>query len=263
VRRGDTIGAGIPFGLAVALRPTLLLLAAPLWIMGYRKSAVSTVAAAGATVAVTVGLFGISVWQDYFWLVKQYELETSIGKPKYMEMGATLPAPVPMIVDGANFTEELPHFTVNETFLGLCERASTVIPGFPRGELWPAMTKVAGLMALGTCIGVIWLWRRPQIASRYVIGASFLVVLGVEHFLPIRYSYADVMLLLPLAMFYRQLVRPVAWPALTAVACGLIVGSALRDSAAEAFRVFMLLVGLGTVAWAMVLIPRTKPKFSL
>src|SRR5262249_54014926 len=88
-----------------------------------------------------------------------------------------------------------------------------------------------GLMALLTLalLALLWAGRWRRLPPRHTLSLIVLFALGLEYFLPQRWSYVDVMFLLPLALSAGLLRLPHFGPrlALGLVLLGLVLGHCL------------------------------------
>lgn len=238
-RRRQPVPAGIPLGLAVALRPSLLAIPVVFWALGYRKTAVAAGAACLTTVAACLPFTGLQSWTHYTEAIRRWELEAT--DPERLPSRET--HPLPKRVEGIDFTAMLPARTANTGLPGLCaflpESAAPLRPYASWGFKILAVTLVAGV-AWRLCVQ-----RRPRRAS-HALAVAAIVALNLDYLLaPVRYGYADVLLLLPLALLLPLWLhlKPAAWLAVVAVG-GLLLGHVLNDELGTILRTVLVMGGL-------------------
>jgi hypothetical protein len=168
-RGHDGWRAGLPLGLAAALRPTAIVVIAPLWLLGYRKTATSALAAAGATVLALLPFTGITFWKDYVRLVETFEKAVP-GVPEVTSM------PHLAWVEGANFTEVMEHRSSNANIhLLLVSLAPRV--GWPPLSLVPVLAKLGCLAAVAVMLALVWRGRRARWRGGPALAVALTVVL--------------------------------------------------------------------------------------
>jgi hypothetical protein len=239
-RGRDDWMAGACLGLAVALRPTLAVALMLFWILGWRRAAVAGTLAAAACVALTLPVAGISVWRAYPEAVGDWQNEVMFG-----DWSKVLPQPEKMFVDGADFRTSLSPRSADLTSLAFLHLVRDGLHLQAPPALWLALNHMLGLIAIAA--PALFLWRRrAQMSAAAILTGSLMIAFLSEYFLvPIRYGYADVCLILPLALLLPHL-----WPRrlfLIAMAAVMLIGAfAISQGTASAIVV--------TLAWWTLLV---------
>lgn len=199
-RNGDDWLAGLFLGLAVALRPTLVVVLILLWVLRWRRTAIAGVVAAGAGVLLTLPVAGIAQWRDYTEVVREWQNEVVFG-----DRSNPLARQENTFVDGADFRTSLDPQSASLTSMvafGRLRRQFSLKPG----PLWLVINNILALIAVAA--PALFLWRRrPAIPPVAIMAGSLMIASVVDYFLPIRWGYADVLFLLPLG-----LLLPYVWP---------------------------------------------------
>jgi hypothetical protein len=252
-RRHDDWRAGVGLGIAAALRPTVLVVAAPLWLLGYRKAAVATMAAAATVVVLLLPVSGVVFWKDYVRLVSVLE-RAAPGLPALSSPPAT------MRVEGADFTRVMESRSSNANIhlllLTIAQRT-----GWPPTALVPALAKLTFLAVMAGFLAVLWRGRRAHWPARAALVAAFTAIVISDHFLPVRWGYVDVLYLAPLALvtpFMLRARRPVL---LLTVLLALVLGHSLLwplDAGAGSLVRAVLLTS-GLVGWTLA-VARRHPR---
>jgi len=98
---------GIPSGIAIALRPTNVILAPLLWLIGERRAAISSLITAALISTASLCIVGWSVWKHYFENVNltAYVEVVPNFQAKYF---GPIQAVAPPIIEGLDFSKALP-----------------------------------------------------------------------------------------------------------------------------------------------------------
>jgi hypothetical protein len=204
-RRGEHVGSGVLFGLAMAMRPPVALLLLPLWWGGLRRTSLAALVTAASAVALTLPWAGVSTWQGYFWMAGEWE-KAMLDYPYLSRTYVKLPPAKE--VDG--YREDALELRGGSVTVGfLLGRAYWRSPEHvPAVVMNPAFQKVCflGVLALW-CLGHYLARRvRPFTARETMLSGIWLLVLA-DYFLPMRVEYADVLYLLPMALAMPLLAR--------------------------------------------------------
>jgi hypothetical protein len=191
--------SGVFYGLAAALRPSLLVLAVALWCTGLRRSAYAMVATLALVVLALLPWAGPALWRDYGRTVTFYEHDALTP-----EVSASLASPAistPPRAEGYNYTDsQLPAKTVNITVGRLLVKALRVPPSYmPLMMRLAALAFIAAVAGLGLRAGARWPAVRPRLAL-----AAWAVV-AMDYLVPLRFGYADVLLLAPVGLLWPML----------------------------------------------------------
>lgn len=251
-RNLNSWGAGVAFGIAAAMRPNLALLAPAFLILGKWRTGLGTGLTCGSAVLLSAIASPAGIWQSYL----------QVGNAYYVSIWAreALPdIPLPQtngIVEGYDFAAHLRDLVVSTSFAVLYQRwrQEGVLPGLDLGMLSKGMMAVisVGLLAL------LFFRRRTRYSPRIALALILSLALDVEFFLPQRWAYVDVVLLVPLALLAPRLLAPRTPGKVTAwlVAGSLVAALALtRDhlfvaSLIRAYGVMGALAGLAIWSWA-------------
>ena len=233
VRRGRrSWAAGGPLGLAVALRPTIGLAAVVLWLTGRRPAGRVTLAVAIVASAATLVNVPASAWPDSFAAVRVAGREIRTGweaaPPEFVSgrIGEDVRLEVKF--------PEAPREAAVVPWHNLTFARAVLDPMYrqfrwPHWDAWYRLSQLAGLAWAAGWIGLLLLARPRRLPRRLtrrlvVLHAAALVV-GLDFFMPDRFTYTDVMYLLPVGLALPLLGRPAApWWAAAAVLVGLTVG---------------------------------------
>lgn len=238
-RRKQSIQSGIPLGIALALRPSLLAVPVVLWALGYRKTAMATCAACLATVAISLPITGLQSWSHYTEAMRRWELEAM--DPGHLPSRETYL--LPKRVEGIDYSAMLPARTANTGLPGLCVFLPESAPSLRPYASWGFKTLAVMLVA-----GVAWRLysqRWPRRAS-HALAASAIVALNLDYLLaPVRYSYADILLILPLALLLPLWLRlkTGCWLAVMTLG-GLVIGHVLNNELGTILRAVLVMGGL-------------------
>lgn len=197
--------AGIAFGLAVALRGTAVVLLLPLWIAGHRRAVVFAGMSAVAVTSLSLALFGVESWNDYFRAMNQWErnrLQTAESDREFPRRQPTTES-----VDGFR-TAVLPsksgNISLPEIYGQLARRSPSINPKWGRTVVRGSCLTMVVIVTAG-----FWLaHRRRPCSPRESLLAGLLLVLLCDFFVPIRVGYADVLYCLALALMTPLLGHP-------------------------------------------------------
>jgi hypothetical protein len=218
------LAAGVALGAAAAFRPNLAILLLPLWLVGLRRPAIA-MGVTGAVLGLTtlaIPAIGIQGWRDYFTLVRELDMESMMGRARYVAQ-LVAPAgfqnpPATKIAEGVDFSGYLRGPVVNisaNTLVGMVANDQT-----PFAMLAKAIKACAMLVFVVGCVPLFTLMRRKALPATVALGCALVPCIAMEYFLPVRYNYADVIFLAPLALLAGVLFSRKA-----AVPTGLMLGS--------------------------------------
>jgi hypothetical protein len=261
--------AGILLGLATALRPTFFLMAVPLAFLGYRKSAASMAGTLAVAIALTLPWVGLRGWASYLANLQVWE-ESAAAEDGGEDMLLHRYGPAwaaPTTAEGIDFMHNLTIETGGSTFLAnfhpLYSSARRLV-ALPPLLTIARFALLAFVLAAGTLAAR--LGRRSQAFSpRFVAAFAALLAIDAEYFVPIRYSYADILFLHPLAMLMPALVRfDRLGLARTFVIAGLILGQyrSLLGGLAEPVEFLLVTFGLTVCLLQLAARPRPMPRSS-
>jgi len=248
---------GMLLGLGVALRPTMLIVPALLFVAGRLRLGLSAALTALVCVALTLPLGGTRVWQSYLDVVDGWSrMFTDVH---YQDKRFGPRNPVPATVEGVELTAALPDNSSNTTLHAVYRMAVGDV-----GDQGIDIHLVARVCMLGTwTIGLAWLaMRRRHLTARSAFAAAMVVGLLGEFFVPSRVGYADVLYLLPLALLMRSLFpETVPGGAAVALLLGLTAGQlGLLGSGVSTWLRWVLVIGALTAAAFR---PRHRPTIGM
>ena len=195
---------GIPLGLAAAMRLTPLAALLPLWVLGFRRTAVGAAIVAILCIAGSIRLSGFGLWQSYFRAVSiQSQL---ISDQSYWDSERAKLPPLPANAEGMTFKRILAMPDANATFaLMVLQPLSHRFSWAPAREHWQTVSQ-AGAVLVCLLFPVALRFRRA-LEPGEKLAAALLCVLSAEFFLPVRLSYTDVMFLAPLGLLMPRMFR--------------------------------------------------------
>jgi hypothetical protein len=201
-RRDTGWWPGILIGLAVALRPTILVIPVLLFAAGRFRLALSAAATAAVCVLATLPLGGISTWRSYVELVDGWgRVFTDFH---YMDKRFGPARPIPDTAEGVALVGGLPDNSSNTTLHAIYRML--VGDAAERGIDFDIHTVAKLCMAGVLAAGLVWMMAvRRRSTLRLAFAVAVMVTLLAEFFLPTRVGYADVVYLLPLALLMRRL----------------------------------------------------------
>jgi hypothetical protein len=240
---------GILFGLATLMRPNYLLIAPAFLIMRKWKTGLGTALTFVLGALATLPLMHPDSWQSYLRLGDQYYL--TLWNPE--RLPARPPPNYQGLVEGVDFSKFLEE-TSSSSFAVLYQTWQEK-GWLPIADL--GLVSKGILVALAVALFGLLLRKRPH-STRHALGLILVFALATDLFLPHRWSYVDVMLLLPLGFLWpflweNRTASHVALAALLVAFAGsvcltphltLYYGNLLR-----AWLVLGSLMGLGIVWW--------------
>lgn len=253
-RGRDDWWGGVPLGIAGALRPTALVVVAPLWLLGYRRTATAALAAAGAIVALLLPFTGVVFWKDYTRLVDT--LERAVPA-----LPALSSLPYSTWVEGADFTRVLDDRSANANIHLLLVRLGPRL-GWPPVALIPALAKLAFLAAMVLLLALVRRGRNARWRPRPVLAVAFTVAMVTDHFLPLRWGYTDTLYLAPIALLMPFMLRARGRMLLLTVLAALVLGHSLvepLDAGTGSLMRAVLLTG-GLLGWTIAATRRPHPR---
>jgi hypothetical protein len=195
---------GIPLGIAAALRLTPFAAVLPLWVMGFRRTAIGAAVAALLCLSATLPIGGVKLWESYFRCVSIHS--RLILDQDYLKSEKAKLPPLPDSAEGMTYRRMLNAPDVNMTF------AAEVLQPLSHEFAWmPGMSKWETISRCGAIFVALLfpfiLRRRSPFQPAEKIAAAILCVLLVDFFLPIRNSYADITFLVPLGLLITWMLR--------------------------------------------------------
>jgi hypothetical protein len=253
----DDWGAGVPLGLAAALRPTAAVVAAPLWLLGYRKTAATTAATLAGVVFLLLPATGLTDWRDYARLVDTLERAVP-GLPPVTSL------PYAAWVEGADFTRVMDAHSANAN-VHLLLVAANDRAGWPPLALVAPLAKAAFVATLTALLALVARGRRGRWRPLPALAVALTTAVVTDHFLPVRWAYADILYLVPLALVLPFMLRRRGHPLLLLVVAGLALGHSLLPPLDEGGTGSLLRAALLTgalVVWTVAVTGRRRPRLA-
>jgi len=189
--------SGIPWGIMVSLRPTYVLLLPIYFIFKKYKSVKMMTITATILFLTTILLGGIKPWISWSNNVKNIEL--SLADPDFLVHNYGPAYSVSPQAEGIDFHNLLAAETYNETFVGL-----TSLLYHKLGKRFPlillAVSKLLAALFIMFTIIIAYINRNRNIDNISNLLITLVMVTSIDYFLPIRFSYADVLFLPILAL---------------------------------------------------------------
>jgi hypothetical protein len=200
----DRWWCGIPLGFAAALRLTPFAAVLPLWVLGYRRTAVGAAVAALLSLSATLPIGGVKLWESYFRCVSIHS-RLILDKDFLKSEKAKLP-PMPDSAEGMTYRRMLNAPDVNMTFAAeVLQPLSHEFAWMPGMQKWETISRCGAILV--ALLFPLILRKRSTLEPAEKIAAAILCVLLVDFFLPIRNSYADITFLVPLAILMPWMLR--------------------------------------------------------
>jgi hypothetical protein len=193
-RRPLPIWLGIPSGVAVAIKPTNVILLPMLWFLGERRAALAASFAAAAMFAVSLYPSGPEVWWSFLSSIKlwgEYEITSSFEDKFFGPVQAVAPA----IIEGIDFWRVLsigPYGSeiTPSTLISLLRTHWSI----QLGQVISLLLFIAGP------VGIWWLKRRGNVSRDTMLLFTTFLLAAIEFTRPVRWTYVDVTFL-PVAAF--------------------------------------------------------------
>lgn len=228
-RDSDSLLMGLPLGISALFRPVVLPITVLFFILRLRRAAISMVTVFVAGLILSISIVGIGTWQSFFKATKYVSIGE--GYRKYYERFGPK-REVPTIAEGCDFSHILESKGLNTSLFGVVNRyVKPLMMG--KGIVdWASFLEVL----LKVCLAfIVFIFITFLIIARMVpveaqlshlrIAIPMLGYVNFEYFIPVRYSYVDVLLMLPVALLLPRLLRTKRRPfSFAIVLCGLLCG---------------------------------------
>jgi hypothetical protein len=249
-RRGqiDSLAAGIALGVLALMRPNLLVIAPSLLIMRQWRSSSAMLATVGVGVATTFLMLPMSSWQSYLDVGDQYYRSAEDFGPGPNDF----PAPDHTgPVEGVQFCISLPNLACSS--FGHFYYVLRMRFGLPRLDIGLTCKIILASLAV-LLLALVWRRRAGDVRSAFAL--IVVMSLDTEFFLPIRWNYAEVMQLAPLALMLPVLLSkegtnlPVLGVVLVGLASGTLGQSFFDLETATVLRSWLVMGALTVLAIA-------------
>lgn len=185
---------GIPSGIAIALRPTNVILVPLFWFMNERRAAV-VAAGVGALILLTsLFVVGWPVWKHYFQTVSDYayvEIDPTFEEQHFGPVAAVAPD----VVEGMDLKKSLPHKSGGSTIGALFETPWAI----------PLSRVVAVLLFVLGSAAMWWMRRQQRMPRDALLLFLSIMLVFIDFARPMRITYADVAFL-PVIAFLLPLI---------------------------------------------------------
>lgn len=183
---------GAPIGVAVAFRPTLVVMLPLLWLMRERRAAAVGAIATAAVLAATLPFAGLAEWRHYFGNAATMAEQVAGAGQSFLSVILPAPEGASYSIEGYDFrhAQELPaQHTLNLTACGL----------FRHPFCLTVSRALAALVPLAAAGAVLWL-RAARAPRDLLLLILVSVPVLLDYAVPMRWSYADVVFLPMLAI---------------------------------------------------------------
>lgn len=250
VRKRHALG-GVPLGLAMAIRPTLLVVPLFLWLTGQRKLALTAIASCVLCMVAALPITGVESWKNYVTAMRLWEIEAT--NPDALPARTT--HQLPTTIEGVDCFQMLPARTSNTSALEVLGKFQEFAPNWHyRPWLGVFCKAVGGLLAAFVAWRIV---RMPHSTNtqRHALAVGIMVAYNLDYLLaPARQGYVDVILLLPLALLMPLLFRKSTHRVFLAlVLAGLILGMALNDDLGTYYRSYLTMLGFNALVLVFLL----------
>ncbi len=242
-RARDRWWVGIPLGIAAALRLTPLAALLPLWVAGFRRTAVGAAIIFAACIAATLPIAGPGLWRSYF---RSVSIQSHLRfDGDYLSSERAQLPPLPATAEGMTFKRwvEIPCANVNLA-MDVLQPLSDRFRWMPGRDRWPFIDQAG---AAAVCLLFPIALRRRALGPAEKLAAAFLCVLAVEFFLPMRISYADILFLAPIGLLIPSMLRHnkgYIWLAFVLLALAICHGMLPEQAPISLLRPPLLMTGL-------------------
>jgi len=204
---------GIPIGIAIALRPTSAVLAPLLWFMDERDAAKRAVLTATAIVICSALIVGVPVWKHFFETVSSAafaEVDRNFEAAHFGPVTAVAPA----LLEGLDFSKELPHYSGGSTIGALFKQQWAV-------TLSGLVAIIATLLAMTIIRGMS---RRKYVRRDAILLFLSMMPIVMDFTRPMRNTYADVDFLPVVALMLSVMPRRIFFKASACVTFLFFIG---------------------------------------
>lgn len=245
--------SGLLWGIAIALRPTLLVLPALLFVMRRRKEALAAAAGLVLAIVVTLPATGAVLWEDYFLAMRIHERGNT--HPYWPGDSFELKT----VVEGMDMRQLIDDRSKDVALLNILAWDTGISFVNERREGLGVFCR--GLALAWTMTFFVYLQFRARRLHRmqHALAVGAILVFGIDYLVPSRWGYTDVLFLLPIALLLPLLLRKNTrpWP-LALVAIGLFAGYALNSSQGTLLRSLFVMAGFHGVLLFMLLRARSR-----
>jgi len=201
--RRDRWKTGIPFGLALSVRPTIAVVLLFFLLFKHYRTAAFTLITALFIFLISLTFGGLRFWEDWQVLVNRYEdLVAGVSQKSLQPIHNRLPA------EGFQPGKMLHSRTSNNSALSILNRIqkkSGISLGAQNSKLL-----AKGIVAVATLFFLlifVWAHLRRKFGFRFGLGYAVYLSVMLEFIAPIRFGYADTQFLLLLALSLPLLLR--------------------------------------------------------
>jgi hypothetical protein len=198
------IWTGIPFGIAVALRPINIVLVPLLWLMGERAAAKKALLIAAVIFTSSIFVVGWSAWKSWLATVRLYELAEVDPTYEQIHFGP-IRATAPAVIEGLNFTGGIYYEGVRSDILAHINNRIV-----PINSNWAILlNRLTAVGIVGLASAMMW-WmarKRPYIPRDAFLMLLVITPVVLDFTRTTRFSYADVAFLPVVALILSVVPR--------------------------------------------------------
>ncbi len=248
-RVGEAFAGGV-LGLAIALRPTGVVMLAPLLLLRQRRVAAGALVSAAFFVGLSAAVFGAGSWSQFFRAGEAWERAVigidSLSTP-FVERA---------VAEGYRLTRVLPSRMNNIALVAWLGDIRPLSLDSARA------VRLAAAALLAVVIALLALRHRGParaLQRRQAFLAAFALSVLADLALPVRYGYADVLWLAPLALALPLWSRGIGWPSAALVGLGLLLDRGDLDlPPLTSGLLSFALVGAGFLSFVFAVGPRRR-----
>lgn len=256
-KRQDSWLIGVPFGLALSMRPTIAVVLLFLFLAKFPKTVVSAIGTALVVILLTLPFGGVRFWQDWLTLVGRYE-NLIVGikdNSQLIDKDQRFPA------EGFYPRRNLEGKTDNSSAVGML----ILLLNQGKIQLEPPTIKLLAkislaVISLALLSLFIWAYYRKKFGVRFTLFAAILLTIITEFSAPIRYGYADTQFLLLVALSLPLFLRPSGRFLASIVILSFLIGGYLPVKATQNFDLSRTLLFLtpNVIMYSGTLIKRSR-----
>jgi hypothetical protein len=237
---------GIPIGISIALRPTYGIVLPLLWLLGERRAAVRAAVTSVLLVALSIAVVGWSAWRHFFETVEQMAI-VEVDPGFQARHFGPLVTKVPPLIEGLDFSKELPHRGGGSTIAALI-KAPWALP------LSRAATFAVGFVG----IALAWWMSARGIRRDAILMLVSLIPIFIEFTGTTRNTYADVAFLPVVAFMVAIMPASVFVWILACITLLLFIGP--LESKWTVHLRHLMIVTLATAVLCQALMPANRAK---
>ena len=218
----------VPLGWVATMRPSYVVAGLALFALGRWRAALTFFVTMAAFVGITLPFVGVQGWRQCFKVAE--EIGYGMSSEAYIDQHFGTERVGTFTAEGAAFDgRQVDVRTTSFTLDGYVHKiVKAVAPRWVGTDMytiaWESHIEFA--VTLAVILLAIWLLRARLQNPLVLLLTCLTVMLYADGFVQVRFSYTDVLFLLPLALILMLLAeRPATWLAMAVFLVGLILGS--------------------------------------